>query len=125
MPESADEVYARVRAAAGDGRLPAPPTVDWEVFPWEVVDGAIVPKVLQAPGAEQPREGEDGRPCPRCEGTIRAETVWEDENWLLTTVPEPSGLPVVLTMSGGYAGDLADIAELHANSVEELRTACG
>ena len=35
------------------------------------------------------------------------------------------GLPVVLTMSGGYAGDLADIAELHANSVEELRTACG
>ena len=30
------------------------------------------------------------------------------------------GLPVVLTMAGGYARDLADIATIHANSVEEL-----
>jgi acetoin utilization deacetylase AcuC-like enzyme len=30
------------------------------------------------------------------------------------------GLPVVLTMAGGYARDLADIAAIHANSVEEL-----
>lgn len=35
------------------------------------------------------------------------------------------GLPVVLTMSGGYASDLAEIAEIHANSVEELKVACG
>ena len=35
------------------------------------------------------------------------------------------GLPVVLAMSGGYASDLADIAEIHANSVHELRVACG
>ena len=33
------------------------------------------------------------------------------------------GLPVVLAMSGGYAPDLADIAEIHANSVHELRVA--
>jgi acetoin utilization deacetylase AcuC-like enzyme len=30
------------------------------------------------------------------------------------------GLPVALTMAGGYARDLADIAAIHANSVEEL-----
>jgi acetoin utilization deacetylase AcuC-like enzyme len=35
------------------------------------------------------------------------------------------GLPVVLTMSGGYAPDLADIAEIHATAVHELRTICG
>jgi acetoin utilization deacetylase AcuC-like enzyme len=35
------------------------------------------------------------------------------------------GLPVVLTMSGGYAPDLADIAEIHATGVHELRTICG
>ncbi len=35
------------------------------------------------------------------------------------------GLPVVLAMSGGYAPDLADIAEIHATSVHELRIACG
>ena len=33
------------------------------------------------------------------------------------------GLPIVLAMSGGYAPDLADIAEIHATSVDELRTA--
>ena len=31
------------------------------------------------------------------------------------------GVPVVLAMSGGYAPDLADIAEIHATSVHELR----
>jgi acetoin utilization deacetylase AcuC-like enzyme len=35
------------------------------------------------------------------------------------------GLPVVLTMAGGYARDLADIATIHANSVEELRRSHG
>ena len=35
------------------------------------------------------------------------------------------GLPVVLTMAGGYARDLADIASIHANSVEELQRSHG
>ena len=30
------------------------------------------------------------------------------------------GLPVVMTLSGGYARDLADVATIHANTVEEL-----
>ena len=34
-------------------------------------------------------------------------------------------LPVILAMSGGYAPDLADIAEIHATSVSELRSICG
>ena len=33
------------------------------------------------------------------------------------------GVPVVVAMSGGYAPDLADIAEIHATTVQELRTA--
>ena len=35
------------------------------------------------------------------------------------------GLPVALTMSGGYAPDLADIADIHATTVHELRRAYG
>ncbi|HVX88004.1 MAG TPA: histone deacetylase, partial [Gemmatimonadales bacterium] len=35
------------------------------------------------------------------------------------------GLPVALAMSGGYAPDLADIAEIHSTTVHELRVACG
>ena len=49
MPESAAEMYARVRAAAEDGQLPTPATIAWDIFPWEAVDGAVVPKPLAAP----------------------------------------------------------------------------
>ncbi|MFC6343737.1 hypothetical protein ACFP8W_17260, partial [Nocardioides hankookensis] len=49
MPESSSEIHARVLAAAADGRLPAPEITGWDVFPWEVVDGALAPKALDAP----------------------------------------------------------------------------
>ena len=50
MAESAEQVHARIREAGGEhGRLPAPPSNGWESFPGEVVDGAIVPRVLPAP----------------------------------------------------------------------------
>lgn len=35
------------------------------------------------------------------------------------------GLPVVMTLAGGYARDLEDIVAIHAASVEELRAAYG
>jgi hypothetical protein len=100
MPESADEVHARVTAAAGpDGRLPAPPIAGWDIFPWDAVDGAVVPRVLRAPEPEAPREGEEGGgPCPMCAGFSPERIVWEDELWVLTCFPESSGMPLVLTL---------------------------
>ena len=48
MPESAEEVYARVVAQVGEGgRLPMPPVGEWDMFPWEVIAGELVPKVLE------------------------------------------------------------------------------
>jgi acetoin utilization deacetylase AcuC-like enzyme len=35
------------------------------------------------------------------------------------------GLPVVVTLAGGYAERLEDLVTIHANTVEELRAACG
>jgi acetoin utilization deacetylase AcuC-like enzyme len=35
------------------------------------------------------------------------------------------GLPVVVTLAGGYAERLDDIVTIHANTVQELRAACG
>ena len=68
MPESAEEVYARVVAAVGEGgRLPMPPVGEWSIFPWEMVDGELKPKVLQPPGEEPPRWGEaPDKPCGPC-----------------------------------------------------------
>ncbi|WP_340540780.1 hypothetical protein [Nocardioides sp. GXZ039] len=101
MPESAEEVYARVVAAVGvDGHLPMPPVGDWDIFPWTVVDGQIVPRNLPAPSDEPSRWGEaDDKPCGVCtDGFDPARMVWEDEGWVLLHGGSPSGLPLVLTL---------------------------
>jgi len=100
MPESAEEVYQRIVAATGDGgRLPMPSFADWEIFPWEVVDGALAPKAVQPPGDEPGRYGEDpAKPCPECVSIDPARIVWEDEHWVLTHPGEPGGLPLVLML---------------------------
>ncbi|MBS45503.1 MAG: hypothetical protein CMH83_20490 [Nocardioides sp.] len=100
MAESAEEVHARILAAVGpDGRLPVPPYVGWDIFPWEVADGALVPKVLPGVADEPARWGDsDDKPCQACQGFDPERVVWEDEYWVLTHAGAPSGLPVVLTL---------------------------
>lgn len=115
MPESADELYARVTAAAQDGRLPMPPLGGWDIFPWEVVDGAVAPKALGAPAPEAPRKGDEGgEPCPACAGFDAAEMVWEDEHWMLLTRPR-SGLPLVLTLWSREHLDTGDLDDDQAS----------
>jgi hypothetical protein len=106
MPESAEAVYARVLALVGeDGRLPTPPVTDWHTFPWE---GEIVAKVVQPPVAEEPRGGEDGKPCWRCENP-GANAIWHNERWQVTSMDRPSGLPVVLFLESREHMDFLDL----------------
>lgn len=99
MAESADEVYARVTAAAGpDGRLPLPSVAGWDVFPWEVDDGRLVPKRLSAPAPEEPRFGEaPDKPCGTCAGDHDARVIWENQRWTVSHQPQ-SGLPLVVML---------------------------
>ena len=98
MPEPAEDVYARIVDTVGaDGRLPVPPTVEWDIFPWEVVDGELVAKVIAPPSEEPARAGESpDKPCGACNGFDRI--VWEDDVWVLTHPEGPSGLPIVVTL---------------------------
>ncbi|MGA8258052.1 MAG: hypothetical protein WB767_15905 [Nocardioides sp.] len=100
MPESAEEVYARVLAAQGaDGHLPMPATAEWEIFPWTVVDGTLAPRTLPAPADEPARGGEpDQSSCRSCAGFDADTIVWEDDVWVLTHGGAPSGLPLVLAL---------------------------
>jgi acetoin utilization deacetylase AcuC-like enzyme len=41
------------------------------------------------------------------------------------TACRAGALPVAVTLSGGYARDLRDVARIHANTVEELLLCCG
>jgi diadenosine tetraphosphate (Ap4A) HIT family hydrolase len=118
MPESAEEVYARVVAAVGpDGRLPMPPSSAWDNFPWAVADGAVVPRVLPPPSDEAPRLGEDGQPCGSCAGFDPERVVWEDERWVLTHPGGPSGLPLVLTL---HTREHLDYGDLDDDQASEL-----
>ena len=99
MPESAADIYARVVAAREGGRLAAPAITEWDIFPWEAVDGAVVPKALTEPGVEERRNGEEGGgPCEACAGFPPERVIWEDEHWLLVARERPSGLPLVVTL---------------------------
>ena len=111
MAETAQQVYDRIRSAAGgDGRLPTSDSATWEVFPWEAVDGRIRPKVLTAPQPERPRRGEAGDPCPVCDSGPEPErVVWEDEHWVLTHPGAPSGLPVVLQLGSRSHLDFGEL----------------
>ena len=109
MPESAEEIYARVVAEVGrGGRLPAPPIAEWDVFPWEVVDGGIVPKPLAAPAEEDARNGESpDRPCSSCAGFQGV--IWENQRWVVTHPRERGGLPLLLFLQPKEHLDLGDL----------------
>ena len=118
MPESADEVYARVVAEVGEnGRLPMPPQAGWDIFPWEAVDGVIAPRVLRPPGDEPARAGERGQSWDACAGFDPERVVWEDERWVLVHRGRPSGLPLVLLL---YPRDHEDYGELDDEAASEF-----
>ncbi len=124
MAESAEEVYSRVVAMVGTlGRLPMPPTGEWEIFPWEVVDGKLAPKVLQPPTEEPPRWGEtEAKPCGGCAGFEAKRIVWEDENWVLTHDGHPTGLPLVLLLHTRAHLDLPDLDDDLASELGRIST---
>ena len=126
MAESAEQVHARIREAVGDdGRLAPPPSNDWDNFPWEVVDGAIVPRVLPPPSDDLSRAGETpDKPCPSCFGVPPENIVWEDDSWVLKHLGRPSGLPIVLILEPRLHLDFGqlddDLASQHGRITNRL-----
>lgn len=89
MPETPEELYARARDA-----LRRPPVEEWETFPF---DGALRPRALRPPAAdEKARHGEGGVDCHAC-GKSADDLIWEDEHWQLTPIG-PTGLPIVVIL---------------------------
>jgi hypothetical protein len=111
MPESPEDLYARVVAQVGaEGRLPTSPVSEWEVFPWEVVDGELVAKVLAPPlDAEVPRMGDPGgEPCRSCAGTEAGTHIWENERWTVRPFHR-AGMPLVLFLETREHLDYTDL----------------
>jgi diadenosine tetraphosphate (Ap4A) HIT family hydrolase len=90
MPETPEELYERVK----DG-LRMPPVEEWETFPF---DGEMAPRALLPPvEQEKPRFGEGGVDCRRC-AAPDDDYIWTTERWRLCSLPEPSGLPVIVLL---------------------------
>jgi hypothetical protein len=120
MPESPESLYARIVAQVGeDGRLPMSSVVDWDVFPWEVVDGALQPKVLAPPIAvEVPREGDPGgKPCGVCGRKSTNALIWENDRWIVKHLPR-GGMPLVLMLEPREHLDYTDLDD-------EMAAECG
>jgi diadenosine tetraphosphate (Ap4A) HIT family hydrolase len=122
MAESAEQVHARVVAAAGKGgRLPVPDIASWDIFPWEARGGALVTRPLDPPADEPARWGESpDKPCGSCAGFPPETVVWEDERWVLTHVGAPSGLPVVLQLHTREHLDLPDLSDELASELGRI-----
>lgn len=99
MAESPEELYARIVEQVGpDGRLPMSSVQEWEIFPWEVVEGELRPKVVPPPLAVEPmRAGEADQPCGTCAGDATVDVIWENEHWFVSR-HERSGLPLLLML---------------------------
>lgn len=114
MAESAEQVHARVMAAADDqGRMPLPSVAEWDIFPWEVVDGALATKPLAPPAPEAPREGENAADCRICT-TDPSRVIWANDRWRLKHLAERSGLPLVLILEPLQHLDFDDLDDAMA-----------
>ncbi len=112
MPESPEDLYARVVAQVGEGgRLPTPPIPEWDIFPWEVVDGRLVTKVLGAPlEREEPRWGESAaKPCGTCQEPDSERLIWRNERWKVSTMEKPGGLPMIVFLHSREHLDFTDL----------------
>src|SRR3569623_590321 len=123
MPESPQEFYERVQAAATEpgGRLAVPADIlDSEIFPFET--GGLRAKAFEPPVLpEPPRAGEGGKPCHRCGRTD--DILWESERWLLTASPS-SSLPFSAMLEPREHVDFGDLSGEMAAEMGQLIVAC-
>lgn len=116
MPYTPEEFYARCLAHAdAEGRLPLPDQSGWDIFPFE--EEGIVTRPLQPPVLpEPPRGGEGGTECRFCQDPMR-HALWHDDRWVVTTWPEPLGVPMGLTLLPKEHLDLGDLDDTYASEM--------
>jgi diadenosine tetraphosphate (Ap4A) HIT family hydrolase len=103
VPETPEELYERVKDS-----LRMPPVEEWDTFPF---DGEMTLRALRPPvQREEPRFGEGGVDCRRCQAPDD-EYVWTTDRWRLLALG-PTGLPLVLMLESrehySEPGDLPD-----------------
>lgn len=100
MPETPEQFWERAR-----GALQTPPVAEWDTWPF---DGEITPRELEPPVEEEaPRHGVGGVGCRACDEPKNV--VWENEHWMVRSLGQPSGLPVVVLLEPKRHVDFPDL----------------
>ncbi|HTT59103.1 MAG TPA: hypothetical protein VMF33_03565, partial [Acidimicrobiales bacterium] len=110
MPFTPDEFFEHATSSdAASGIDPASIFAAWESFPFDAEVLTVVP--LRRPLVpEAPRSGDDPLNCRGCtseDGLI----VWENENWRLKTLSEPSGAPLVMILEPKQHSDYGELSD--------------
>ena len=83
-----------------------PPWLAWRSFPFE---GNFVPKELGPQVLpEEPRAGEDGKPCRTC-GRPDDSYLWVDDDWRVSGSRDPEGIPATVMVEPRSHHDLMDL----------------
>jgi diadenosine tetraphosphate (Ap4A) HIT family hydrolase len=103
VPESPEQFWERA-----NGALRMPSVDEWETWPF---DGALTPRRLEPPlPAEPPRRGAGGVDCWRCAHGDAA-ALWSNENWCVTPLSGPTGLPAVVILETREHYDFHELPE--------------
>jgi hypothetical protein len=127
MPETIEDYYARVMAAADDeGRLaiPADGIPYWEIFPFEA-EGLRLKRIEPLAKAEAPRSGENPAQCPCAQPQPDDEwAVWADDHWGIRLF-EQSGAPLILMLSPRAHYDFTTLPKDRAADMGQIMVALG
>jgi len=127
MPETIEDFYARVMAAADDeGRLAIPTDgiPYWEIFPFEA-ESLRLKRIEPLAAAEAPRSGEDPAQCQCAQPQPDDEwALWADEHWTVRLFEE-SGAPLILMLSPQAHYDFTTLPKDRAAEMGQLMVALG
>jgi len=123
-PESAEDYYARVAAAADDeGRLPVAveEMPGWDIFPFEI-DSLQIKPLQPLADAEPPRGGEQPADCwcaQDLDPRFAEQIAWSNERWLLH-LNSSMRLPIAVNLIPRAHHDLPDLPEELAGEMGRL-----
>lgn len=126
MPETIEDYYERVEAAADDtGRLAMNAEMQaWEVFPFES-EGLRLKPLDALADVEAPRIGEDPAQC-HCADQQQVDkwVVWTDDHWRVS-LSEESGAPLLLLLSPCAHHDFSALPRNRAAEMGQIMVALG
>jgi diadenosine tetraphosphate (Ap4A) HIT family hydrolase len=119
MPLTPDEYFENATSLGEEKeRRALAALADWEPFPFEV-ESLRAAKLRRPEVPEAPRNGEDPATCRGCAANDGL-AVWQNNQWRLIAMSEPSGSPLVLMLMPKDHFDLGNLPDALAAQLGQI-----